>query len=204
MKQHAMQAVIRRKKPKLFHKSEETFKLNVLNRNFHTDSPNKKYVTDISYLPVTNATYYLSAVMDLYNLKIVSFKIGKRPDASLSVDVIKQLAEKVCLKNTIIHSDQGIHYTCNDYTRLLSDNNVIQSMSRRGNCWDNAMIENFFGHFKCECFRLQKRAMRSFEDVNLIIGEYIDFYNNERLHSSLGYVAPNEYQKGTDSAESEV
>ena len=114
MKEHGLQAVIRRKKPKMWSLKDQTFKQNILNREFVSDKPNEKYVTDITYLPTTGGTYYLSAVMDLYNRKIVSYKVSKRADSSLSVDVIESLSKKVQLKNAIIHSDQGVHYTCND------------------------------------------------------------------------------------------
>jgi len=193
MKEYYLQSVVRRKKPKLFSDTAKLVKPNVLDRDFKALNPNEKYVTDITYLLTVNRTYYLSVIMDLFDRRIVSYKVGKQPDASLSVDVVNELSGKVKLENALIHSDQGIHYTCSKYTSLLTENKVIQSMSRKGNCWDNAIIENFFGHFKCECFKLQKISMKTFEDTEKIVSEYIEFYNNERPNSTLGYVAPAKY-----------
>ena len=196
MKKYGLQAVIRRRKPKFIkNDSCNLFVPNVLNRDFKADKPNLKYATDITYIPIHNSMAYLSVAYDLYNGEIAAYTISQRPDANLSIDTIEQLARKFCLKDVIIHSDQGIHYTNHAYHNLLKDNEVIQSMSRRGNCWDNAMVENFFGHFKCECYRIHKRAMRTFADVVERVNEYISYYNNERAQVRLTEMPPTMYRE---------
>ena len=111
-------------------------------------------------------------------------------DRSLSVDVVQELAARRSLKGSLIHSDQGIHYTNREYHQLLKSKSIIQSMSRKGNCWDNAMAENFFSHLKYECVRLVKRSFRSFLDVVEAVEGYIRFYNEERPQLRLNGLSP--------------
>ena len=200
MRTNQLQAVIRRAKPKYISSKSPIVADNQLDRDFKADKPYSKLVTDITYIPIPNSMVYLSAVIDLFNGEIVSHKISTCLDTSLSVDVIKELLTKQNLTNTLIHSDQGIHYTNHQYHNLLKDNHMIQSMSRRGNCWDNAMAENFFGHFKCECVKLMKKAMKTFDAVFEIVEEYIYFYNNERAQERLGYRTPKSFLEQRVSA----
>jgi transposase InsO family protein len=196
MKQYNLLAIIRRKKNnKMYRKGKEgSIAPNLLNRCFQANNPGEKYATDITYIPIPNGMTYLSAAIDLYNNEVVEYKVSKSSDASLSVDVIKALKNKRNVKGSIIHSDQGIHYTNNEYAGLLKELGIHQSMSRKGNCWDNACMESFFGHFKCECVKIQKKALKSFRDVVEIVDYYIDFYNNERIQSRLNKMAPIEYR----------
>jgi len=182
MRENNLQAVIRRKKPVYIDKSREPLiKENILNRDFKADKSCKKFVTDITYIPIPNMMVYLSVIIDLYDGKVKAYKISTSAKASLSLDVVKELVQKYKLQDALLHSDQGIHYTNYEYINLLKDNKIIQSMSRRGNCWDNARMESFFGHFKCECIRIRKKELISVEKVKELVDEYIEFYNNERM-----------------------
>ena len=158
---------------------------NRLHQDFRSTKPGKKYVTDITYIPIPNSMAYISVLLDLYNGEVVAYKISQSLDRSLSVDVVQELAARRSLKGSLIHSDQGIHYTNREYHQLLKSKSIIQSMSRKGNCWDNAMVENFFSHLKCECVRLVKRSFRSFLDVVEAVEGYIRFYNEERPQRQL-------------------
>lgn len=137
---------------------------------------------------------YLSVILDLFNGEIVSHKISKYADATLSTDVVNKLALSRDIKGALLHSDQGIHYTNKSYQSLLKDKGVTASMSRKGNCWDNAMAENFFSHYKCECMRLRKKAFHSLEDVVEITEEYLHFYNNDRMQKRLKNMSPVEFR----------
>ena len=196
MKRQGLQAIIRRRKTKYIRNEVSNFMVkNILNRDFISHEPHTKFVTDITYIPTMNEMTYLSVMYDLYNGEIVSYKVSRCPDSSLSIDVVKQLSEKCHLKGTLIHSDQGIHYTNCAYHTLLKNLEVTQSMSRRGNCYDNAMAENFFSHFKSESYKTCKQAMRKFSDVKEIVTEYIHFYNHERPQDRLGSMSPVQYRE---------
>jgi transposase InsO family protein len=188
MKENALNACIRLRKYRNAEKENKTKLVaeNVLARDFRSEKPGEKYITDITYIPIP--------LIDLFNGEVVERKTSTNLDASLSVDVIKKLSKKRDLNGAIIHSDQGMHYTNNLYNELLKEKGVIQSMSRRGNCWDNAVMENFFSHFKSECVKIRKRAMKTSQDVKEIVDEYIYFYNNERIQLKLNGLAPVEFR----------
>lgn len=197
MKKYGLTGVIRAKKTNnMYHNNRASILApNVLNRDFASGKPGEKYVTDITYIPYQNGMAYLSAILDLYNSEIVAYKVSKKQDASLSVDVIKALDRKRNLRGSIIHSDQGIHYTNKEFTALLKESGAIQSLSRKGNCFDNAIMENFFGHFKCECIKIRKKALMSFRDVVEVVDDYILFYNIERLQKKLSEMSPVAYRE---------
>jgi len=137
MQENGIQSVIRKKrKPKA---ENATLKENILNRDFETDTPYKKLVTDITYIPTRRQMVYLCIILDLYNNEPLAWTVSDQQDKSLSVDTIKQLSRKCSLKDTLIHSDQGVHYTNKEYVNLLEELSVIQSMSRKGNCWDRSL-----------------------------------------------------------------
>lgn len=191
MKEHHLQSKVRRKKPKYIKQGKEAITApNILNRDFNTDKPKQKLATDITYIPIPNSMVYVSTILDLNNNEILEYKVSNKPDKSLSIDVVNKLIKNHNVNGSILHSDQGIHYTNHDYHNLLKHNGIIQSMSRKGNCWDNAPIESFFGHFKCECVKIRKKAIKSLSDVEEIVNEYIDFYNNKRPHSRLKGLSP--------------
>ena len=163
---------------------------NLLNRDFHADRPNSKWVTDISYIHTKQGVLYLSMIRDLYDNSIVSYKTGTRQTVNLVLDTIR-LAMKKEKKRVAaelqLHSDQGFQYTSQAYFNLTQAYGITPSMSRRGNPYDNAMAENFFSMLKTECIYRHKPA--TFAQANEMIDRYIHFYNHERIQYKTG-VAP--------------
>lgn len=163
---------------------------NLLNRDFHADRPNKKWVTDISYIHTREGVLYLSMIRDLYDNSIVAYKTGTRQTVNLVLDTIR-LAMKKEKKRVAaelqLHSDQGVQYTSQAYFNLTKSYGITPSMSRRANPYDNAMAEKFFPILKTECIYRHKPA--SFCEANEMIDRYINFYNYERIQLKTG-VAP--------------
>ncbi|WP_144569770.1 IS3 family transposase, partial [Bacillus pseudomycoides] len=149
-----IKAIIRRKRPYYGKKEAYVISDNHLNRDFQASKPNEKWVTDITYLIFNGQRLYLSAIKDLYNNEIVAYEISRRNDLKLVLDTLKKARKKRNAKGILLHSDQGFQYTSRQYNQLLKKYQMKASMSRKGNCWDNACIENFFSHFKSECFHL--------------------------------------------------
>lgn len=170
---------------------------NVLARNFVSETPRKRFVTDITYLPAKEGWLYLAAVMDLYNHEIVSYRASRFMSLNLVTEVVKQMTKQgINLQGTMIHSDMGWTYTNRVYVECLRGLGVHQSMSRKGNCWDNACIENFFGLFKSETIR--QRSDREALPVDLmkkLVDDYIYWFNNQRIQKKLGYLSPVNYRK---------
>jgi transposase InsO family protein len=154
---------------------------NHLDRNFVAIRPNQKWVTDITYIATLHGWCYLSTIKDLYDGFIVSHVFQRNNTLELVTKTVRQAMEKEKVTDgLILHSDQGLQYTSQAYHEVLTkEYNILGSMSRRGNCWDNAPMENFFGHLKEEYLR--HFSLRSFEDTNQLINEYIHFYNYERI-----------------------
>lgn len=192
MRKYNLKSVVRAKYKKT--KEEISIKPNILNRNFIAKKPNEKYATDITYIPTQNRMMYLSTIIDLYDNYPVAWNLSDNQDKSLSIDTIKMLANKVDLSGAIIHSDQGIHYTNKEYIAYLKDLGVKQSMSRKGNCWDNACAESFFSQYKCECIYLYKNRIKTPFDVKEITEEYFDYYINYRPQKRLDGLTPGEYR----------
>ena len=159
----------------LLHKHE-----NLFNRDFRADSPNKKWVTDISYIHTREGVLYLSVTRDLYDLSIVSYKVGTEQTVNLVVNTIKASVKKEKVTGELqLHSDQGLQYTSKRYFNLTKGYGITASISRRGNCYDNAVVENFFGILKAECINRQK--IENFKQTCQLIDEYIYFYSYERI-----------------------
>jgi transposase InsO family protein len=170
-------------------------KENILNRNFKPDRPNTSLATDFTYLNVNGNTYYLSVVLDLFDNNPLVWYLTDKSDKSLSLNTIDLLKKQIDLKGCLIHSDQGIQYSCKAYCERLAQEGVIQSMSRRGNCWDNAVIENFFGIIKTESIYMQPARTRSLESLKELLAEEFDYYANYRPQAALGGIPPNAYRK---------
>lgn len=153
---------------------------NVLKRDFKATQPNQKWVTDVTYLRTQQGWGYLSVIQDLFDGFVVAYQFGRQNSRTLVLNTIKQAKqnEKVTA-GLILHSDQGHQYTSQAYFVLTQEYTITPSMSRRANCWDNAPIENFFGHFKEEALRQVRNP--TFEEARQIIEDYIYFYNYERL-----------------------
>lgn len=171
--------VRRRKKYKYMGQQAHKYE-NLLDRNFVADKPNAKWVTDISYIHTGQGVLYLSMIRDLYDNSIVAYKMGTEQKVNLVLRTIRAAMEKEAVAAELqLHSDQGIQYTSHAYFNLTKEYGITPSMSRRGNCYDNAMAENFFSILKTECIYRHKLA--SFNEARQLIDEYIDFYNNERI-----------------------
>jgi putative transposase len=168
---------------------------NILNREFTAESPNQKWVSDITYLPTRSGWLYLCIVLDLYSRKIVSYDVALEMDTSL---VLRSLNKAICcrnigLKNNLMfHSDQGSQYTSTITQAFLAQHGIEQSMSRRGNCWDNACAESFFKSLKSE---LLEKELWTVETMKQALFEYIEvYYNQQRKHSTIGYCSPNQFE----------
>ena len=164
---------------------------NVLARDFIADKPMQKLVTDITYLPTNEGWVYMAAVMDLWNREIVSYRISRHISLELVKDVVSQLGP---CRGTLIHSDKGWTYTHPIYIKHLKQLGFRQSMSRKGNCWDNACMENFFGLMKSETIK-QSKELLSVDGMIKLIDDYIHWYNNQRIQKKLGYLSPVDFRK---------
>ena len=163
---------------------------NLLNRQFTADQPNRKWVTDISYIQTKQGTLYLSIIRDLYDNSIVAYKTGTAQTVNLVLDTIRMAMKQEKKKVTAelqLHSDQGFQYCSPAYFKLTKEYGITPSMSRRGNCYDNAMAENFFSIIKTEC--IYRHKPKSFEEAKTLIDNYIYFYNHQRIQLKTG-VAP--------------
>ena len=189
MKKYELLSEIRRRRKwrqmgQQLHKYE-----NLLNREFQTDRPNHKWVTDISYIHTGQGVLYLSVIRDLFDNSIVAYKTGTSQSVNLVLDTIRlaMQKEKKVAAELQLHSDQGSQYTSQAYFDLTKEYGITPSMSRRGNCYDNAMAENFFSILKTEC--IYRHQATTFEEARRLIDNYIHFYNHQRIQLKTG-VAP--------------
>ena len=179
MQKYNLLSVIRRKKYRNYGNYLHRYE-NLLNRDFHADRPNQKWVTDISYIKTKQGTLYLSIIRDLYDNSIVAYKTGTEQNINLVLSTIRAAKKKEKVTAELqLHSDQGFQYTSHPYFKLTQSYNITPSMSRKGNPYDNAMAENFFSILKTEC--IYRTKLRTYEEARLLIGEYIHFYNNEGI-----------------------
>lgn len=179
MQKYSLLSVVRRKKYRNYgsyiHKYE-----NLLNRNFHADRPNQKWVTDISYIHTKQGVLYLSIIRDLYDNSIVAYKTGTEQNVNLVLSTIRAAKRKEKVTAELqLHSDQGFQYTSHGYFKLTQSYGITPSMSRRGNPYDNALAENFFSILKTEC--IYRAKLQTYEEASLLIDEYIHFYNHQRI-----------------------
>ena len=153
---------------------------NLLAQDFHAERPNQKWVTDISYIKTGQGVLYLSVIRDLYDNSIVAYKTGTEQNVNLVLSTIRAAKRKEMVTTELqLHSDQGFQYTSQAYFKLTQSYHITPSMSSRGNPYDNAMAENFFSILKTEC--IYRTKLKTYEEARLLIGEYIHFYNNERI-----------------------
>ncbi|SFL77571.1 IS3 family transposase [Pelosinus propionicus] len=180
MNQYGLLAEIRRSK-KYKRMGEHLHKYsNLLNRDFHAEAINQKWVTDISYIHTGQGIIYLSIIRDLFDGSIVAHKMSTTQTVNLVLNTIKEAKQKERVTPELqLHSDQGFQYTSTGYFNLTKEYGITPSMSRRGNCYDNAMAENFFGILKAEC--IHRHRIKTFDEARQIIDEYIYFYNFERI-----------------------
>ena len=162
---------------------------NLLNRDFHADKPNQKWVTDVTEFSLFGEKLYLSPILDLHSSDLVSYTISDRPVLSMVTNMLDRAFEKIPDgTNLILHADQGWQYQHKQYQRMLREKGIRQSMSRKGNCLDNAVMENFLGLLKSELLYLQE--FRSMEHFKHELMEYLDYYNNRRIKARLKGLPP--------------
>lgn len=168
---------------------------NKLDRDFQREQPNQAYVGDITYVPTREGWLYLSVFIDVCSRAVVGWSMSDRMTATLVTDSLEMaLWKRRPLAGLLVHSDRGSQYASDRYQQLLSDNGFICSMSRKGNCWDNAVAESFFHTLKTELIHHEDFQTR--EEAQRAIFEYIEvFYNRQRKHSTNGYLAPFVYEQ---------
>ena len=167
-----------------------------LKRNFFTVKPNQKWVSDTTFIRTRQGWLYLAMILDLYSRQVIGWGMSDRNNTKLVVDALQMAAvRRNCSEQAVVvHSDQGSTYASGDYQRLLRKNNMLASMSRKGECYDNAVAESFFGTLKTEL--VDDEDYRTREQAKQSLFEYIEvFYNRQRRHSYLGYVSPDEYER---------
>ena len=181
MQKYSLLSVVRRKKYRNYGDQLHRYP-NLLNRDFHADRPNQKWVTDISYIKTSQGTLYLSVIRDLYDNSIVAYKTGTEQNVNLVLSTIREARKKEKVTAELqLHSDQGFQYTSHPYFKLTQSYGITPSMSRRGNPYDNALAENFFSILKTECIYRTKIA--TLAEARELIDEYIYFYNNQRIQT---------------------
>lgn len=193
MKILGLKSIIRVKKYKSYKGEQGKIAPNVLQRNFKSDTPNQKWATDVTEFNVSGNKLYLSPIIDLFNGEIVSFDLSERPVFSQIIRMLKKSFRKVkSTQNIILHSDQGWQYQMRFYQQQLAERGLIQSMSRKGNCLDNASMESFFGILKSECFYGEQ--FNSIDELEQTVKEYIHYYNHERIKVKLKGLSPVQYR----------
>ena len=179
MQKYGLLSVVRRKKYRNYGEHLHKYP-NLLNRDFSAERPNQKWVTDISYIHTKQGVLYLSVIRDLYDNSIVAYKTGTEQNINLVLSTIREAKKKEKVTAELqLHSDQGFQYTSQAYFKLIQSYGITPSMSRRGNPYDNALAENFFSILKTECINRVK--LQTYEEARLLIGEYIQFYNYQRI-----------------------
>ena len=161
---------------------------NILNRQFRQNSANRAYSTDVTYLITKNSRYYLSVIKDLCTKEVVAYKVSDKHDLALILGTLEQMPKQ---NDAIMHSDRGGLYTSFQYIQKLKELNLIRSMSRSGNCLDNAPIESFFGHLKDE---IEYKKCKTLDEIRAKIDEYMYYYNNNRYQWGLNKMTPLEYK----------
>jgi putative transposase len=192
-------ALIARKKRKykkpVTERHDRSFAANLLNRKFNYAKPNRAWISDVSYFWTRSGWLHLAIVMDLFSRRIIGWSMGAHVDKTLTLDALTMaLLNRDPQHRFIHHCDQGAEYTNHGYQNILRSRGIISSMSRSGNCYDNAVAESFFKTIKTEL--VKKQRFRTIEEARGAIFEYIEiFYNRKRLHSTLGYLSPEEYER---------
>lgn len=168
---------------------------NLLCRNFAAPAPNRKWVSDITYIKVGRTWLYLAAVMDLFSRRIIGWALDRHMREGLIREALDMaVSHREGKRDTVIHSDRGVQYRANEYQEALRHHGLRSSMSRKGNCWDNAVMESFFSRLKVELIYAEN--YKSVEEARAGIFEYIElFYNRTRRHSANGYISPQDHER---------
>ena len=168
---------------------------NFVNREFKQHGPRKVLLTDITYIPFLDGFVYLSVIIDAFTMQVLAYVLSRSLEVEFVLETVRILVREHGIsmsQKTYIHSDQGCHYTCIRFQELVENEGLIQSMSRKGNCWDNAPQESFFGHMKDEIGHRVKEWI-AFEQAKQDIDDWMDYYNNDRYQWGLAKLSPNEY-----------
>ncbi len=166
---------------------------NLLNRGFEAHGVRKVLLTDITYVPYHGTFCYLSTILDAFTKQVLAYRVSESLEIDFVLETVRSLVREHGISlsaETLIHSDQGCHYTSCQFIQIVRDAQLRQSMSRKGNCWDNAPQESFFGHMKDE---VDLSGSRDFPDAKAVIDDWIDYYNNDRYQWQLARLSPNEY-----------
>ena len=192
MQAAGLKSLVRPKRYQSYRGDAATRIENVLARDFRATQPNQKWVTDITEFKVGQEKLYLSPIMDLYNGEIIAYQMSQRPQFKLVETMIKTALQEVRSAKPILHSDQGWQYQMRQYQKLLTANGLKQSMSRKGNCLDNAAMESFFAVLKSEYFHLN--TFKNIAQLKAGLKRYIHYYNHERIKVKLKGLSPVEYR----------
>jgi putative transposase len=170
------------------------FAENILDRDFNADRANQKWVSDVTFVPTREGWLYLATIMDLFSRRIIGWSMEKSNTTALVSQALSMAMEqRGDIRGVILHSDRGVQYASHDYQRILRKHGIICSMSRKGDCWDNAVMESFYHSLKTECVVFEDYRTRS--QARSSIFDYIElFYNRQRRHSSLAYKSPATYE----------
>jgi putative transposase len=201
MKEMGLRSIYRRKyRTTTDSKHSHPVAKNLLKRDFTTDGPDKAWVSDITYIATARGWLYLTVFIDLFSRMVVGWALS----SSLSTEMVltalaRGIRKRRPAPGLIIHSDRGVQYACNDFRKVLNKHGFVQSMSRKGNCWDNAVAESFFGIIKSEL--IYHEQFKGPQDTLRAIFEYIEiYYNRKRKHSTLGYKTPVQFEQAMKSA----
>lgn len=196
MRSLSLKAAIKVKKYKSYKGEVGKIAPNILQRDFKSTKPNEKWVTDVTEFSVNGSKLYLSPIIDLFNNEVISYDMSERPVMAMIDNMLDSAFQKLApAENPVLHSDQGWQYRMRRYQNTLKENGIIQSMSRKGNCLDNAVVECFFGTLKSECFYLEK--FNNVDELKTAIDEYIRYYNSTRISLKLNGLSPIEYRTQT-------
>jgi putative transposase len=193
MRSMKLQSLIRCKKYRSYKGQAGKIAPNILNRDFKTEKPLQKWATDVSEFRVKDKKLFLSPIIDLFNGEVISYNLSESANFKQITDMLKTAFRKVKkTKSLVLHSDQGWQYQMKKYQQMLAQKGITQSMSRKGNCLDNAVMENFFGTIKSELFYLNQYS--SIDQLKKQIKEYIQYYNKDRIRLNLNGMSPAQYR----------
>jgi len=198
MKAHGVKGVVVRKRPQYKTGTPSRLAPNRLDREFTVDAPNRVWATDITYIRTWQGWLYVAAVMDLYSRRIVGWSMKRSLHRDIVLDaILMAVRRRRPRQQVLVHSDQGTQYGSDDWHRFCRDHGLEPSMSRRGNCWDNAVAESFFGSLKRE--RVHRRNYKTVGEARADVFDYIEmFYNPRRRHSHLGDVSPEAFENASN------
>ena len=191
MRQLGLKALIRAKKA-YRHPAMGEISEHLLKRRFKARKPNEKWLTDVTELKGSDGKLYLSPILDLFNREIIAYAMSRRADSEMVKEMLEKAAPRLTDKGTMLHSDQGVLYRTAGYRELLAEHSMVQSMSRKANCWDNAPMESFFAVLKTECF--YNAGELTVDELMKQIDDYMDYYNRERCSLKLKKLSPVAYR----------